>query len=312
MGAGIHADAHATHEELHLGNTVVVGGVGGDVNDARDRGAIGWARDTCRRWVVGAALSKHEQTLIEVLEKAPEQAVPALGRALERSKYGREEIKQIRKEGQHPSDSTPGPVNETPTVSISSPANDSTFVSEESVDFVGTASDTEDDDVVLTASLVWTSDIDGQIFTGGSFSTTTLSDGIHTITASVIDSGDAMGSATIRITVGNPPDVATTVSVVSITYATDGGKNKDKHLNITFALLDDSDSPVAGASVSINLYLDGPFLTSGTGITGSNGTVTFTLKNAKSGCYSTTATNVTATGLNWIVGTPTNEFCKPG
>ncbi|MDK1046203.1 MAG: DUF5667 domain-containing protein [Anaerolineales bacterium] len=63
---------------------------------------------------LGAALSKHEQTLIEVLEKAPEQAAPALSRALERSKSGREEIKQIRKEGQHPSDPTPGPQKKTP------------------------------------------------------------------------------------------------------------------------------------------------------------------------------------------------------
>ena len=63
---------------------------------------------------LGAALSKHEQTLIEVLEKAPEQAAPALSRALERSKSGREEIKQIRKEGQHPSDPTPGQLEKTP------------------------------------------------------------------------------------------------------------------------------------------------------------------------------------------------------
>lgn len=61
-----------------------------------------------------AALGKHEQTLIEVLEKAPEQAVPALSRALERSKSGREEIKQIRKEGQHPSDPTPEQLKKTP------------------------------------------------------------------------------------------------------------------------------------------------------------------------------------------------------
>lgn len=63
---------------------------------------------------LGAALSKHEQTLIEVLEKASEQAVPALSRALERSKSGREEIKQIRKEGQHPSDPTPEQLKKTP------------------------------------------------------------------------------------------------------------------------------------------------------------------------------------------------------
>ena len=53
----------------------------------------------------------------------------------------------------------------------------------------------------------WTSNIDGQIGTGGSFSTT-LSDGIHTITTSVTDSGGKTGSDSISITVGTvEPDV---------------------------------------------------------------------------------------------------------
>ena len=49
---------------------------------------------------------------------------------------------------------------------------------------------------------------------------------------------------------------------------------------------------------------------SGTGTTGTDGTVTFTLKNAPSGCYATTVTNVSATGLTWDGATPTNSFCK--
>ncbi|MCH7663697.1 MAG: S8 family serine peptidase, partial [Chloroflexi bacterium] len=84
-----------------------------------------------------------------------------------------------------------GPVNETPTVSITSPTDGSTFDSGVIILFEGTANDTEDGD--LTASLDWTSDLDGQIGTGGSFSTT-LSDGNHTITASVSDSDGALGS----------------------------------------------------------------------------------------------------------------------
>jgi len=69
-------------------------------------------------------------------------------------------------------------------------------------------------------------------------------------------------------------------------------------------------NPAAGASVSIDLFRDGTFVGSGTGTTGTDGTVTFTLKNAKSGCYTTTVTDVTAEGLTWDGATPANEFCK--
>lgn len=198
----------------------------------------------------------------------------------------------------------PPPPNDAPVVFITSPADDSTFDSGATILFEGTANDTEDGD--LTPSLVWTSDIDGAIGPGGGSFSTPLSDGNHTITASVTDSGGKSGSASISITVGTPPAEPTTVSVASITYATEGGKNKDKHLLITVALVD----AVSGASVSIDLFRDGSFVGSGTATTGTNGTVTFTLKNAPSGCYTTTVTDVTAAGLTWDVVTPANEFCK--
>ena len=197
--------------------------------------------------------------------------------------------------------------NDSPTVSITDPANGSTFDSGASILFEGTASDTEDGN--LTANLAWTSDIDGPIGTGGSFSTT-LSDGNHTITASVTDSGDKTGSASISITVGTPPVGPTTVSVSSITYATDGGKNKDKHLLVTVALVDDLGNLVSGASVSIDLFRDGSLVANGTGTTGTDGTVTFQLSGAKKGCYTTTVTDATAAGLTWDGVTPANEFCK--
>ena len=63
----------------------------------------------------------------------------------------------------------------------------------------GSASDTEDGD--LTASLAWTSSIDGSIGTGGSFSISTLSLGLHTITAQTTDSGSAAGSDSIILNV---------------------------------------------------------------------------------------------------------------
>lgn len=200
-----------------------------------------------------------------------------------------------------------GPPNEAPVVSITSPDDDTVMESEATMNFVGTVIDTEDGD--LTDSLVWSSDIDGSIGTGGIFSTT-LSDGIHAITASVTDSGSKLGSASISITVGSAATTAATVSVYSITYATEGGRNSDKHLIITVSLVDDLGNPVSGASVSIDLFRDVSIIASGTGTTGTEGTVTFSLKNAASGCYITGATNVTANDLTWDSVTPANEFCK--
>ena len=65
--------------------------------------------------------------------------------------------------------------------------------------FTGDATDAEDGD--LTASLAWTSDLDDAIGSGGSFTTSGLSVGSHTITASVTDSGGASGSDSVQITV---------------------------------------------------------------------------------------------------------------
>ena len=65
--------------------------------------------------------------------------------------------------------------------------------------FAGSASDVEDGD--LTATLVWNSSIDGDFGTGGSFSTTTLSPGTHTITAQATDSLGVSSSAQISITI---------------------------------------------------------------------------------------------------------------
>ena len=63
----------------------------------------------------------------------------------------------------------------------------------------GTACDAEDGD--LTGSLAWSSNLDGALGTGESVSTSTLAAGVHTITASVTDSGDLTGSDGVTITV---------------------------------------------------------------------------------------------------------------
>ena len=288
----------------------------------------------------------------------------------------------------------PGESNSSPTVTITNPTDGSTYGSGATINFDGTASDAEDDN--LTASLVWTSDIDGQIGTGGSFSTI-LSDGTHTITTQVTDSGGATASSSITITITaspptlvsisispvNPsitegstqqftatgtysddtnqvltdvtwssslttiatidgsglatgisagsttitaissgqedttilqvvvaPEEPTTASVSSITYSTHGGKDNSKHLDITITIINDFANPVSGASVSIDLLRDGSFVGQGTGTTGSSGTITFSLKNAASGFYTTEVTGVIASSLIWDGITPSNGFNK--
>jgi len=91
------------------------------------------------------------------------------------------------------------PTNTAPSVTISAPADGSSSTVGGSVSFSGSATDPEDGS--LTASLSWTSSLDGAIGSGGSFSITTLSAGSHTITASVTDSGGLAGSDAINITV---------------------------------------------------------------------------------------------------------------
>ena len=86
-----------------------------------------------------------------------------------------------------------------PTVTISEPAGGSRISEGTPVTFTGTATDAEDGD--LTAALQWTSNQDGPIGSGGSFATSTLSVGTHTITASVDDSGGLQGSDQVTVTV---------------------------------------------------------------------------------------------------------------
>ncbi len=105
---------------------------------------------------------------------------------------------------------------------------------------------------------------------------------------------------------------STSVIVDDISYSTNGGRAGDKHLNITISLVDGDGLAVGGASVSIDLNLDGEPYASGTGSTDVSGTVTFTANNAPSGCYDTEVTDVTAAGLNWDGIYPANSVEKGG
>jgi subtilisin family serine protease len=105
------------------------------------------------------------------------------------------------------------PTNEAPVVTITSPPDGSSFSNGAAITFTGNANDTEDGD--LTASLVWTSNIDGVIGNGGSF-TAVLSPGAHTVTAAVVDSGGRVGTDSITVTVVVPAPPAAPSNLTAI------------------------------------------------------------------------------------------------
>lgn len=94
-----------------------------------------------------------------------------------------------------------------PAVAITAPADGSSHPEGSPVLFSATA---QDDGSDISGSLTWTSSLDGTIGTGASFSTSLLSLGAHTITASVTDGDGLTGSASIGITVvsGGGPEIS--------------------------------------------------------------------------------------------------------
>jgi probable HAF family extracellular repeat protein len=101
--------------------------------------------------------------------------------------------------------------NQVPNVSISSPTQPY-FTQGQSIAFAGSAIDPEDG-ALTGASLVWTSNLDGQIGTGTSFSTTSLSVGTHTITLTATDSKGAKNAAAIQVVV-DPAPPANPIAVI--------------------------------------------------------------------------------------------------
>lgn len=85
-------------------------------------------------------------------------------------------------------------------MTISAPADGSTFTEGTSIAFTGTAA-ADAEDGSLTSLLSWTSSLNGSIGSGGWFSKSDLSVGAHTITASVTDSDGLQGSDAITLRV---------------------------------------------------------------------------------------------------------------
>src|SRR5207247_1668130 len=96
-------------------------------------------------------------------------------------------------------------VNAAPTVTITGPADGSTFSPGEAITLAGTAADAEDGD--LGAAIVWSSSLDGPLGTGSALGVPTLRSGTHAITASITDRGGTRALATITLVVNAAPSV---------------------------------------------------------------------------------------------------------
>ena len=109
-------------------------------------------------------------------------------------------------------------VNSAPAVTISSPANGSSYANGAAITFTGSANDTQDG--LLTSALAWSSNIDGAIGLGGSF-TRTLSAGTHTIKATAVDSAGLTTVRQVSVTVN-----AASTSTGGGTLSARGRKNR--------------------------------------------------------------------------------------
>ena len=118
--------------------------------------------------------------------------------------------------------------NRSPVPTITSPIDGSIVNGGASVDFTGSATDSEDG-ALTGGSLVWTSDLDGALGTGDTFSRSDLSVGVHTVSLTATDSGGLSATTTITLTV--QPGIRVQLgSSESITLS--GGSQVDLPINV--------------------------------------------------------------------------------
>ena len=151
--------------------------------------------------------------------------------------------------------------NDSPVAAITSPSNNSTYTSGQSITVTGTGTDAEDG-TLLASAFVWTSSIDGQIKTGQkSFSLSTLSVGTHTISLTVTDGDGASGSDSISITIDQQfkritfnalPDTGQTYS-----YTDTFGEDSDYSINPqSYTKLDDTGTALGDNAASWTMVKD--------------------------------------------------------
>ena len=178
-----------------------------------------------------------------------------------------------------PSDS----ISTSPTATITGPSDGSIYTEGDSISFSGSGSDAEDG-TLSASSLVWTSDIDGEIGTGTSFTRDDLSVGTHTITLTATDSDGATGSDSVGITV-NP--VGNTLPTATITSPSDGDTyTEGDSISFSGSGSDAEDGTLSASSLVWTSSIDGEI---GTG-------TSFTKSDLSVGAHTITLTAIDSEG----------------
>jgi len=203
----------------------------------------------------------------------------------------------------------PPPFNQPPVAHITAPANNASFAQGASVTFTGNATDPEDG-ALTGGSLVWTSSRDGQIGTGASFSTTSLSVGTHTITLTAKDSQGATGTATITVVITgagqNQPPTATITSPANGAIIT-----PNTPVTLTGTGTDPEDGTLTGASLAWSDSVSGS-LGTGTSVSLTSlpvGPHTIRLTATDSKGATGTATVRVIVGFSQRIGTDGGSLC---
>lgn len=118
---------------------------------------------------------------------------------------------------------SPSSTNTSPTISITSPSQNGSQPHGQSTLLTATAGDSEDGDI--SASIEWSSSLDGDLGSGSSLSVN-LSEGLHTITALVTDSGGLVSQGSVSYTV----DGNATLGSASLTWSAPTENTDDSQL----------------------------------------------------------------------------------
>jgi subtilisin len=213
---------------------------------------------------------------------------------------------------------SPGPPP-APEVNVSLTTNKSNYVQGTDTSVVLTAIVTDEDGGPITniGTASFATKLDGNAVAAtftetpaasgvyvASLSLSGMSVGPHSVNVSVTDAG-ITGQDTASFSVSAA--TSNSVQVQSIAYTTYGGKGNSRHLLITVRVVDGNNAVVPNAVVGVAITRDGTAIGTSTGTTGTNGQVTFEIKNhSASSCYRTTVTSVSAGTRTWNGVTPSN------
>ncbi|HHJ17824.1 MAG TPA: hypothetical protein ENJ80_14120 [Gammaproteobacteria bacterium] len=156
-------------------------------------------------------------------------------------------------------------LNTAPVVTVTSPADNAMFLDTDFISLQAGATDVEDGD--LSASLAWSSSLDGALGNGASLAVQ-LSEGVHTLTATVTDSLGRPGSASLTLTSYGSSDTDTDgmadnwefssfgslAEIATDDFDNDGLSNIDEFNLGTTPTLPDTDGDGVTDGDEVNLY----------------------------------------------------------